>query len=125
MTGVDDAVDRTIGSLQQLVNTLGAAMSRLRGDAKITARNAMRALFKHFQNQHAEIARHFGISRQKVFYFERRGYVSAPLAMAAHALNVAGAKRENLRPDVVDWNYVEESALEMARSKNADAYPTL
>jgi len=100
-------------------------MSRLRGDARTAARAAMRLLFTHFHNQPCEIARHFQISRQKVNAWKKRGYVSSPAALAADALRIPGARRHHLRPDVVDWGYVKESALLLARSHSSAAYSEL
>lgn len=81
----------------------------------------MDALFAHF-GDHAAVARQFNISRQKVWQWHERGYVSSVVALVADELRIPGASKSDLRPDIRDWDFVRDNELERARSGNPDAY---
>lgn len=95
------------------------AKSPLDEASRKRARAAFTKLLARYHGQYAELARELGTTRQVVRKWDARGYVSSPAAFMLDNLGLA--KREELRPDVVNWHHIETSVLKQARETGAYA----
>lgn len=87
-----------------------ASRPRLTGRRLQVAKCATRKVLTHFCENYSDLARHLNVQRQVVRAWANRGYVSAPAALLLDELEIDGARRGNLRPDIYDWTHVRAYA---------------